>query len=470
MDSLPKAVDAERNVLGALMIRPDALAQVSDWLNADDFYVRENGLIYQAICELTEKQQPADAVTVGEWIDAQGLADIIGGSGYVLQLASEAFSAANIVAHAEIVAEKSRLRRAVEIGTGLAAAAVANGAEAGTVMSAACESLMRYQAAKIRTGLQPAKPILRGLMAQMQSRMESGNSMLGIPTPWHGVNECTRGLRPGVLYIVGARPSMGKSVFGFQLAAFSSLRGVRTGLFSVEMGDTEVMGRMVSCCAEVPHDWIEYPDPAVPDSELMWERSCRVMADLSKSGLMIDDTPAIKIEQLRARARRAHMQQPLGLAVIDHLHDMAFDGNDEMRFKIGRAVQGAKSMAKELNIPVVLLAQLNRAVAGRSDKEPTMTDLRESGEIEQKADVIFFLHRDDYYDKNTHMRGVVKLIPAKGRNIKVQEAIFFRNRFDQMRLEDWIGPLPQKPEDPPKELRPRSIGTKAARSYASKDE
>ena len=469
MTALPNAIDAERNVLGSLMLEPESLAKISDWLSPDDFYVRENGLIYRAITELTNKQQPTDAVTVGDWLEAEGLADLIGGTAYVLQLASDAFSAANIVAHAEIIAEKSRLRKAVEIGNSLAAAAVANGADSSAVMAGACEDLMRYQATKIRTGLQPAKPILRGLMEQMQARMESGNSMLGLPTPWMGLNQCTRGLRPGVLYVIGARPSMGKSILGFQLAAFSALRGVRVGLFSVEMGQTEVIARMVSCCAEVPHDWIEYPEHG-EDSETRWERAYRAMGDLSKSNLLIDDTPAIKIEQLRARARRAHLQQPLGLAVIDHLHDMAFDGSDEMRFKVGRAVQGAKSLAKELHIPVVLLAQLNRASANRSDKEPNMTDLRESGEIEQKADAIFFLHRDDYYDRDTHLRGVVKLIPAKGRNLKVQETIYLENRFDQMRLADWIGPLPQAPAEAPKASRARSLGTKSAKSYAGKDE
>lgn len=468
MTDLPNAVDAERNVLGSLMLDSASLAKVSDWLAPEDFYVRENGLVYRAICELTNRQQPTDALTVGEWLDAEGLGELVGGVGYVLQLANGAFSSANIVAHAEIVAEKSRLRRAVEIGNNLASAAVANGADSSAVMAGACEDLMRYQATKIRTGLQPAKPILRSLMEQMQARMESGNSMLGLPTPWMGLNQCTRGLRPGVLYVIGARPSMGKSILGFQLAAFSALRGVRVGLFSVEMGQTEVIARMVSCCAEVPHDWIEYPEHG-EDSEIWWERAYRAMGDLSKSNLLIDDTPAIKIEQLRARARRAHLQQPLGLAVIDHLHDMAFDGSDEMRFKVGRAVQGAKSLAKELNIPVVLLAQLNR-LSATSGKEPTMIDLRESGEIEQKADAIFFLHRDDYYDKNTHMRGVVKLIPAKGRNMKVQETIYLENRFDQMRLADWIGPLPQAPAEAPKSPTVRKIGTKSAKSYASRDD
>lgn len=468
MSDLPHSLEAEAQVIGAVMLRPESLPLVSDWLKAEDFYVREHGLIYTAILELDEKKTPFDAVTVAEWFEANALAEIVTFT-FVLELANRAISAANVVAHAEIVAEHSRLRKAIEIGARLAAAAVERGADSARIMGEAAQELAHFQASKVRTGLKPAKGALRGLVAEMDERMRSSGGLLGLPTPWKGVNDCTRGLRPGVLYVIGARPSMGKSILGFQLAAFTALRGLRVGLFSVEMGESEVIGRMVSCCGEIPHDWIEFPAAEHPDSEIYWSRVTNVTAGISQSGLLIDDTPALKIEQLTARAKRAHMQAPIKLIVIDHLHDLAFDGNDEMRFKVGRAVQGAKSLAKDLGIPVVLLAQLNRSVAGRTDKTPNMTDLRESGEIEQKADVIFFLHRDDYYDKNTHLQGVVKLIPAKGRNIKIGDDIVLHNRYDQMRLDDWIGPLPQKPEEPPKESR-RSIGTKAARSYASKDE
>lgn len=468
MSDLPHSLEAEAQVIGAVMLRPESLPLVSDWLKPEDFYVREHGLIYTAINELAAKNQPCDAVTVAEWFEANALAEIVTFK-FVLELANRAISAANVVAHAEIVAERSRLRKAIEIGARLSAAALTRGADSAHLMGEAAQELAHFQASKVRTGLKPAKVALRGLIGDMAVRMEAGNGMLGIPTPWQVVNERTRGLRRKLLYIIGARPSMGKSIMGFQLAAFTALRGKRVGLFSVEMGEDEVIGRMVSCCGEIPHDWIEYPDANHPDSEIFWSKVSGISAGLSESGLLIDETPALKIGQLTARAKRAHMQAPLDLIVIDHLHDLEFDGNDEMRFKIGKAVQGAKSLAKDLNIPVVLLCQLNRSVAGRSDKTPTMTDLRESGEIEQKADVIFFLHRDDYYDKNTHLQGVVKLIPAKGRNIKVGDDIVLHNRYDQMRLDDWIGPLPQKPEEPPKESR-RSIGTKTARSYASKDE
>lgn len=469
MSDLPHSLEAEAQVIGAVMLRPEALPLVSDWLKAEDFYVRENGLVYTAINELAAKGQPCDALTVAEWFEANSLGSVVTFA-FVLDLANRAISAANIVAHAEIVAERSRLRKAIEIGARLSAAAVAQGADSAQLMAAAVHELSQFQAASVRTGLKPAKSALRGLIAEMDARSRAEGGLLGIPTPWKAVNDCTRGLRPGVLYVVGARPSMGKSILGFQLAAFTAIRGLRVGLFSVEMGESEVIGRMVACGGEIPHDWVECPTDAHPDSEILWSRVTNITAKISESGLLIDDTPAIKIEQLTARAKRAHMQSPLKLIVIDHLHDLAFDGNDEMRFKIGRAVQGAKSLAKDLNIPVVLLAQLNRSVAGRQDKTPAMTDLRESGEIEQKADVIFFLHRDDYYDKSTHLQGVVKLIPAKGRNIKIGEDIILRNRYDEMRLDDWIGPLPEKPEEPPKELRARSIGTKTAKSYASKDE
>lgn len=467
MTELPHSVDAEIAVLGSIMLRPDSLAMVSDWLSVEDFYIREHAMVYSAVAELSRKGQPCDPVTVGEWFEAQGLSEFVSFA-FVCGLTQTPVSAANIVAHAEIVAERSRLRRAIDIGDRLKAAALASGADSAQLMAIAQQELAQYQAATVRTGLKPAKAAVRGFVAGVQARYSNGPGLIGIPTPWQGVNACTRGLRPGTLYVVGARPGMGKSIFGFQLAAFSALRGVRVGLFSVEMGEDEVIGRMVACAGELEHEWIE--QPAENDDEAHWSRFTDVTTRLAESGLLIDDTPALKIEQLTARAKRAHMQSKLGLVVIDHLHDLAFDGSEEMRFKIGKAVQGAKSLAKDLGVPVVLLAQLNRNVAGRSDKTPTMIDLRESGEIEQKADVIFFLHRDDYYDtdkEKTHLQGVVKLIPAKGRNLRLKETIHLENQFAQMRMVDWVGPLPQKPEDPPPSKR--GIGIKDAKSYAAKD-
>jgi len=191
------------------------------------------------------------------------------------------------------------------------------------------------------------------------------------------------------------------------------------------------------------------------DSELHWSRLYAMTGQLTNAPLLIDETPALKIEQLMARARREHLREPIRLIVIDHLHDMGVDRTKELRHELGNVVQGCKTLAKELRCPVVLLGQLNRNVAGRQDKRPTLTDLRESGEIEQKADAIYFLHREDYYDRDSHMAGTVELIPAKGRNLRLGETILLRNRFDQMRLEDWDDAYPQPPPAESKQRAPR---------------
>lgn len=445
----PHSVEAEQAVLGSLMLDAGAFVKVSDWLAPDDFYRRDHQLIYRGICELcgASPPKPADPVTLADWFEAQGLTEEVGGLDYAIELGTTQHSAANVVAYAEIVAEKSRLRRAIDIGTELANSAFGGRKSAEDVFAIARHSLSQVDAGKPTGGLQPAKPALARMFAGMQERYDAGPGLLGIPTPWKAVNDLTKGLRPGVLYVIAGRPSMGKSIAACQLAGFCAARGVNTAMFSAEMGQDECLQRMASAIGDVPHDWIEHPTQGVEDEDTLWARLATAISTLTSAPILIDETPAIKIEQLMARARREHMRKPLGLIVTDHLHDMGIDPKREMRTEIGRAVQGHKTLAKELGIPVVLLAQLNRSVAGRASKYPVMTDLRESGEIEQKADVILFLHREDYYDRDSYMRGAVEMIPAKGRNLRLGDNIVLKNRFGVMRMDDWEGPYPRKPEE-----------------------
>ncbi|MGN2244914.1 replicative DNA helicase [Frateuria sp. GZRR33] len=439
---LPQAIDAEQSVLGGLMIDPRAFAKVSDWLHAEDFAKAEHRLIFKAIAGLIERGSPVDAVTLGDWFEDNGMADGFGGPGYLYDLSNNTPSAANIVAYAEIVVEKSRLRKLLDAGQRMASAAVAPGANPQHIAGTAAHELAQMQVATTRGGLATAKESMNRFYAEFMERYRNKAPLLGIPTPWHEVNSRTKGLRDGVFYVVGARPSMGKSVFGLQLAGFASIHDHRTALFSVEMTEQECMGRMAACFGCIPHEWVEQPDDELADSEDYWNRFTPTTTKLRESPLLIDATPGLTVEQFMARARRAHLQKPLRLIVLDHMHDMGLDRKAETRHEYGRIAQAGKTLAKEFNCPVVFLAQLNRAAATRAEKRPTMTDLRESGEIEQKADVILFLHRQDYYTPGD-MPGVVEVIPAKGRNIRTGETIHLRNRFDQMRLEDWEGALPE---------------------------
>jgi replicative DNA helicase len=455
---MPQAIEAEQAVLGMLMLVPDALAKLSDWLSESDFFREDHRLIYRAIVGLVARGNPVDPITLGEWFQANDLADRLESVAYLIDLSNGTASAANIVAHAEIVVEKSRLRAALDIARNVSQAAMAPGADSQAIIADTMHGLSTMQASKIRGGLEPAKVALKKAYADIMERYERGPGLLGQPWPWKGLNDVTKGLRDGVLYIVGARPSMGKSIFGLQAAVFTALRGSRTAFFSVEMGAAECMARAIACVAEIPHSWVEHP-VGCDDAEIYWPRMNAAMQSIRDSDLLIDETPALSGRQMIARARRAHLQKPLRLIVVDHMHDMEVDPK-QARFDYGVITQLGKTMAKEFGCPVILLAQLNRANAG---KPPTMTDLRESGEIEQKGDVILFLHREDYYKKG-EMEGVVEVIPAKGRNIRTGEHVFLKNTFSEMRMQDWIGPLPLPRQDESSGSATRGIGSKRPRS------
>jgi replicative DNA helicase len=452
----PSSISAEQAVLGGLMLAPESVAKISDWLREDDFYRKDHRLIYRAVCVLANRGDACDAVTLGDWFAINGLTEAMGGLSYLVELHQATASAANIVAYAEIVAEKSRLRQAIDAGTQLTEAAYTQGTDSATLIANVMHGLSQLSATKLRGGLQTIKPALRDWFADLSARFESGDTVTGLPTPWLEINNATHGLQPGELIIVAARPNMGKSVLAGQLAMFSALRGVRTAVFSLEMTQRQVMRRAVSALGNVPHDWLMAP----VGNEEYWSRVTDASAKLAEASLLLDDTPGLSIEQLSARARRANMQAPIGLLVIDHLHEMAINA-DHAVYDIGRNAGGLKALGKEFNCPVVCLAQLNRALTNRADKHPTMADLRASGDIEQKADVILFLHREDYYDRDTHLQGVVEVEIGKGRDVETGKRMHLQNRYDVMRLDDMDGPVPEPPPTHNKGRRGFSSGMPA---------
>ncbi|MGH8032714.1 MAG: replicative DNA helicase [Luteimonas sp.] len=440
----PQSVEAEQAVLGGLMLAPDAYGRIADQLGDQDFYRRDHQLIYRAIRELAEKNRPYDAVTLGEWFESQGLAEQVAGGAYLIELASTTPSAANIAAYAEIVADKSRLRRMIEIGTIMVTDGfVPEGRDTDEIIAAAQSRFVELEPRQ-RGGLVRAGESLGEWYADLSRRYESGDRMTGMVTPWRELNEATHGLQPGELTLVAARPSMGKSIFGLNLALFAALRAKRVAVFSLEMSRTQCNRRNIASLGQIPHDWLLAPHN---DGDY-WARVNEALKQIKSAPLFVDDTPSLTVRQLEARARRMHRQQPIDLIVIDHIHDFKIDAK-LARFEYGAIAQSIKTLAKEWNVPAVALAQLNRNVTGRSDKRPTLADLRESGELEQKGDLILFLHREDYYDSpehTTHLQGVVECHIAKGRDIESGRRINLRNAYAQMRLQDWEGPLPRAPE------------------------
>jgi replicative DNA helicase len=284
--------------------------------------------------------------------------------------------------------------------------------------------------------------------AEMQRRYEEKCDISGLLTPWKALNELTSGLQPGDLILIAGRPSMGKSILGEQLSTFNALRGNRTDVYSLEMRAQQWIQRGVCSLSGTAHRHMQRPS-LITDPE--WATIMGAMERISAAPLYIDDQPQLTAQQIIARAERQHMRQPSTLIVVDHLHEIKRPGRDPVN-ELADAAGALRALGKKLHVPVVLLAQLNRAAANRTDHRPTMSDLRASGAVEEKADIILLLHREDYYDRSTHLKGVVEVIVEKGRDLPRGETIHLQNRFDIMRADDWEGPLPtpKSEDDKPK--------------------
>jgi replicative DNA helicase len=440
----PQSVQAEQAVIGGMMLAPDAYARVADILEEDDFYRHDHQLIYRAIQELADKSQPYDAVTLGEWFEAQGLGEKVAGGAYLIELASNTPSAANIVAYAEIVKDKAVLRRVIETGMDAVNAGFEPEGRGSDEILADLSRKVGELQPKQRGGLTHVRPVMIRWHGLMQQRFAQKQRITGLPTPYAKITNATAGLQPATLYFVGARPSMGKSVFANGIAGCAALRGTPTALFSLESSAEGVIDRIAANLGNVPYNWIKTPGAIEGveerDEDLYWDRLGNVVRDLKSAPLFIDDTAGLNVRQFEARARRLNHKEKLGLIVVDHIHDFTINP-DRARFEYGAIVQCGKKLAKEWNIPVVMFGQLNRNLAQRQDKRPNMSDLRESGEIEQKADVIILLHREDYYDPDTSMKFVLEAIFAKGRDLQVGTE-YLRHDFAKMRIEDWEGEVP----------------------------
>lgn len=438
----PHSAQAEQSVIGGLLLAPATLPRVSDWLAPEDFYRRDHQIIYRAICELAATGVEGDTVTLAEWAESNALSEQIGGLGYLIELASTTPSAANLVAYAEIVLEHSRMRAAITIGSNLVSQGFQPGGKTSSeVVGIASQALGELRQDTKAGGLLLASDSLKDWFSDLSSRYEKGSGVTGLPYPWLEVNKVTHGLQPGELTIIAARPSMGKSIMGLDIALFNAMRQVNTAFFSLEMTARQVNRRCVSSLQEIPHDWLLAPDKENDDR---WTSVNKAVTQLRTATLLVDESAGLRIEQLVARARRSHMQKAVELIVVDHLHELAVK-SDSARFDYGYAVGQLKALGKEFGCPVVVLAQLNRGVESRTDKRPVMADLRESGEIEQKADVIWFIYREDYYRRNESdykPQHDVELILAKGRDLQVGKPIRLLERFEVMRMQDWQGDMP----------------------------
>ena len=414
----PQSVEAEQAVLGGLMLAPDALVNVVELLTEADFYRRDHQLIYRAVLELAEKKRPFDAVTLGEWFESNGLAELVAGGAYLIELASTTPSAANIRAYAEIVRDKGVLRQLIDFGTDAVNAGFQpEGRNSEEILGAASAKLAAICDGQRSDGglVMIGGHLKRTYNAMVERHQGTGAKLL--PMPWPNVRDRLPGLEATDLMVLAGRPGMGKTVGGLELAAATAEAGKHVAVFSLEMLATQLTQRLISRDTGIPYSRMRMQGELTDDE---WEAIGHAMRRFKELPLAIDDSSPMTIQRLRARALRMQtkVKGNIGLVVVDYLQLMEGQGGrDERRNDVVSDIsRGLKNLAKELGAPVCALSQLNRKVEERPNKRPVMSDLRESGAIEQDADVIAFLYREDYYNPETAAPGVSEFILGKNRH------------------------------------------------------
>jgi replicative DNA helicase len=418
----PHSVEAEQAVLGGLMLDSNAWDAVADIVNASDFYRRDHRLIFEAISEVAENRGSCDAVTVSEQLERKGRLEEIGGLAYLGTIARDTPSAANVRAYAEIIRERSVLRQLVSAGGEIAASATdSRGRSASELVDEAERRVFEIaeRGSRGKSGFVAIKDVLPQTIDRLDLLHQSPGEIRGVPTGFTLLDKKTTGLQPGDLIVIAGRPSMGKTTLAVNIAENAAIaKGVPSAIFSMEMSAEQMTLRLISSLGRVNQTHLRTGNFSEED----WSRIQGAMAQLSSAPLYVDESPALTPTEVRARARRLKRERGLGLVVVDYLQLMQVPGTKENRAtEISEISRSLKALAKELQVPVVALSQLNRAVEQRTDKRPVMSDLRESGAIEQDSDLILLIYRDEVYDPNTTRRGVADIIIAKQRNGPVGE-------------------------------------------------
>ena len=415
----PHSVEAEQAVIGGLLIDATAWDQVGDLIVADDFYRPDHQSIFAALAELIASGKPADVVTAAGQLERSGRLEAAGGLSYLGTLARDTPTAANVRAYAQIIRERSLLRRLISAGRSIAAAAYANDGRAARDLVDEAEQQV-FAIAEQSTGRRDGAVKVSALLPQLIDKIDewhtNPNSMRGLPTGFTDFDRKTGGLRPGDLVIIAGRPSMGKTTLAMNIAEYAAVNpGTRSSvaIFSMEMPSEQLLTRMLSSIGGVPLNGIR--SGQISDED--WVRVTAATSQLSEAKIFVDESPSLTPTELRARARRVAREHGLDLIIIDYLQLMQVPGTKENRAtEIAEISRGLKALAKELQVPVIALSQLNRGVEQRTEKKPVMSDLRESGAIEQDADMILLIYREEVYDKNTPKRGIAEIDLAKHRN------------------------------------------------------
>lgn len=438
----PHSVEAEQSVLGGLLLEASALDKIADLITDDDFYRHEHRLIFRQIVRLSEMAKPVDVITVAEALEIAGELDKVGGLPYLGSLAQNVPSAANIRRYGEIVRERSIMRKLVEVGTDISSSAYnPAGRDAAQLLDEAEGRVFEIAEAGSRgkQGFMSMPPLLTQVVERIETLYGRDNQsdVTGTATGFTDLDRMTSGLQPGDLIIVAGRPSMGKTAFSINIAENVALDGkLPVAIFSMEMGASQLAMRMLGSVGKLnQHD---LRTGRLQDDD--WGRLTHALGRLNDAPVYIDESAALSALEVRARARRLHRQNSgLGLIVVDYLQLMSSPGNkasENRATEISEISRSLKSLAKELHVPVIALSQLNRSLEQRPNKRPVMSDLRESGAIEQDADLILFIYRDEVYNSDSPDKGKAEIIIGKQRNGPIGKVeLAFRGeytRFDNL--------------------------------------
>lgn len=410
----PQNLDAEQSVLGSMLIDKEAVLRATEVLRPQDFYRDAHKHIFEAMIDLSERGEAIDLITVSEELRQKGFLDQAGGAAYVAGLANMVPTAANVEYYAHIVEEKALLRMLISVSTRIAAMGYDGNEEINALLDRAEQMIFELSQRKTQTGFTPIRTILMDTFERIEDLYNNKGQITGVTSGFADLDRLTSGFQPSDLIIVAARPSMGKTALCTNFCQNAAIRkNLPAAIFSLEMSKDQLVQRIL--CGEAMVDQQKVRAGQLDEAD--WNKLSQAAGPLSTAPIFIDDTPGISVMEMRAKARRLKAEKGLSLIVIDYLQLMTSTRRTENRQQeISEISRSLKGLARELSVPVIALSQLSRAVEQRSDKKPMMSDLRESGSLEQDADLVMFIYRDEYYNPDSEKRGIAEILIAKQRN------------------------------------------------------
>lgn len=411
---LPHSIEAEKAVIGSMIMDADAIGAASEIITGDDFYQRQYGLLFDAMVELTGEGKPVDLITLQENLKMKDVPDELCSIEFISELVDQVPTSANVRHYAQTVYDKAALRRLIKANEEIENMCYMNKEPLEDILEITEKKMFDLLQHRSTEEFVPIKDVVLSVINKIEASAKHKGTVTGISTGFYDLDYKTSGLQPSDLILIAARPSMGKTAFVLNLAQYIAVRNkVPTAIFSLEMSKDQLVNRILSMESKVDSQSMRTGNLSGAD----WEKLVESAGIISEAPLMIDDTPGISIADLRSKCRKFKLEQGLGLVIIDYLQLMSGGRHSESRQQeISEISRSLKALAREINAPVIALSQLSRACETRPDHRPMLSDLRESGAIEQDADVVMFIYRDDYYNKDTDKKGISEIIIAKQRN------------------------------------------------------